>query len=87
MKDWYLHEKLGLPEPGSYDGKQHVLRPVGELAPCPESGCRKTPLVHRPLGHSRRVVRCLGCGAFFTVPAKATDAEIEAEWNARAGRQ
>jgi len=24
MKDWYLHEKPGIPEPGSYDRTQHA---------------------------------------------------------------
>ncbi len=85
MSEWERLAARGHPEPGSYDRTQHVLRPLGRLAPCPDRGCTQVPLVHRPLGRTRRVVQCLGCGFFFTVPATATDAEIEVAWNARAG--
>lgn len=83
MGEWEDLAEKGHPESGAFDRRQHVLRPVGTLLPCRDCGGSDVPLVHRPLRHGRRVVRCLGCGAFFIVAAMATDAEIEAAWNAR----
>jgi hypothetical protein len=72
-----------LPEPEAVNRLQHALNAGRVLLPCPACGETKPPLVGKPLG-ARRVVRCLGCGGFFTVPAGLTDAEIAGRWDERA---